>query len=52
MTIGPGFGTFYIPGNSHTILRSGNFYSTNVGGKTVPQWIGDLINGTTSHVGP
>lgn len=51
-TIGPGFGTFYIPGNSHTILRSGNLYSTTAGGKTVAQWITDTINGTTSHVGP
>lgn len=52
MSIGPGFGTFYIPGNSHTILRSGNVYTTNVGGKTVAAWIGDLVGGTASHVGP
>lgn len=52
MTIGPGFGTFYIPGSSHTILRSNNIYSTSAGGKTVATWIGELIGGTASHVGP
>jgi len=52
MTIGPNFGTFYIPGNTHTILRSGNMYTTTAGGKTVAQWIADTIAGTTSHVGP
>jgi len=52
MAAGAGFGTFYIAGSSHTILRSGNFYTTTAGGKTVAQWLGDTINGTTSHVGP
>lgn len=51
-SVGDSFGTFYIPGNSHTILRSGNFYTTTAGGKTVAQWFADTINGTTSHVGP
>jgi cysteine-rich repeat protein len=51
-TVGPSFGTFYVPGSSHTILRSPNVYTTTAGGKTVAQWLGDTISGTTSHVGP
>lgn len=52
MTAGPGFGTFYIPGNSHTILRSGSFYSATAGGTTVAEWMGDVIEGTAAHLGP
>jgi cysteine-rich repeat protein len=52
MAIGPSFGTFYIPGNSHTILRSANVYTTMAGGKTVAQWVTETLGGTTSHVGP
>ncbi|MFN0252640.1 MAG: pectin acetylesterase-family hydrolase [Kofleriaceae bacterium] len=52
-TVGTGtFGTFYVPGNGHTILRSGNVYTSMAGGKTVATWIGDLIGGTASHLGP
>lgn len=46
------FGTFYVPGSGHTILRSGGVYTTMAGGKTVAAWIGELIGGTASHVGP
>ena len=47
-----GFGTFYITGSSHTILRSGNFYTTTAGNMTVAQWLGTTIAGTTAHLGP
>ena len=49
---GAGFGTYYITGSSHTILRSGGYYSTNVGGTTVAQWIGKTLAGETTHIGP
>lgn len=52
MAIGDNFGTFYIAGTTHTILRSGNVYTTTEGGKTVMQWIGDALAGTASDVGP
>lgn len=48
----PDLGTYYIPGSSHTILRAPAFYTTTVGGMTVPQWIEGLLSGTTAHVGP
>jgi hypothetical protein len=49
---GTNFGTFYIGGSSHTILRSANFYSTSAGSTAVTTWIGDTIAGTPSNVGP
>ncbi|HEX5058698.1 MAG TPA: pectin acetylesterase-family hydrolase [Kofleriaceae bacterium] len=52
MAAGPNFGTYYITGSSHTILRTTSFYSTTVGGKTIPQWIQGTLDGATSHVGP
>jgi len=52
MAAGPGFGSYYTPGTSHTILRTGNVYSTTIDGKSVAQWIGDLLAGTTSNIGP
>ncbi len=48
----PGFGTFYIAGTSHTRLRSGSFYTTMIGGTTLPEWIADILAGTANHVGP
>jgi cysteine-rich repeat protein len=51
-TDNPDLGTFYVTGSSHTILRSGNFYTTKIGTMTLPQWTTDLIGGTTSSVGP
>jgi hypothetical protein len=51
-TDNPGLGTFYVTGSSHTILRSGNFYTTKVGTMTLPQWTADLVGGTTANVGP
>lgn len=47
-----GFGSFYIAGTAHTRLRSSSFYTTMVGGVTLPVWLGNLINGTSATVGP
>jgi cysteine-rich repeat protein len=49
---GPGFGTYYITGSSHTILRNAAFYTTKVGDTTIPQWIEGAIGGNATHVGP
>lgn len=49
---GTSFGTYYITGSSHTILRTSNYYSMKVGDVTVPQWIQATLDGNTSHVGP
>jgi cysteine-rich repeat protein len=49
---GASFGTYYIAGSSHTILRSGSYYTTKIGDTTVPQWIESTLAGTSMHVGP
>jgi cysteine-rich repeat protein len=49
---GPGFGTYYITGSSHTILRNASFYTTKIGEVTIPQWIEGVLAGTATHVGP
>ena len=48
----PGFGTFYITGSSHTILRSAGYYSTKIGDATVASWVGGTLAGTTANLGP
>jgi hypothetical protein len=52
MADSPGLGTYYVTGSSHTILRSGNFYTQKVGDTTAAQWMTNAISGTTSHLGP
>jgi len=52
MTGGASFGTFYVAGSGHTILRSGSFYATKIGETTLPQWMASTLAGTTGHVGP
>jgi len=51
-TVGAGFGTYYIAGSSHTILRSSAFYTTKIGTTTIPQWIDSTIAGTSANLGP
>jgi cysteine-rich repeat protein len=48
----PGLGTYYIPGSSHTVLRTANYYATTVAGTSVAQWIQNAVTGTTAHLGP
>jgi cysteine-rich repeat protein len=52
MADGPGFGTYYISGTSHTILRTPSYYTTTVGAMTVPQWIASMLAGSSLDVGP
>jgi hypothetical protein len=49
---GPGFGSYYITGASHTILRSNGFYDTAIDGKSPADWVGDAVRGEPTHVGP
>lgn len=43
--------TFYVLGLGHTALRVG-FYLTFAQGKSLPQWVGDVLDGQITHVGP
>ena len=49
---GTSFGTYYISGSSHTILRSANFYTTTSGNTLLTRWMTDLIGGTPANLGP
>jgi pectinacetylesterase len=50
--VGAGFGSYFVAGTTHTILRSPAFYSNMTGGSTVPQWITGVMNGDAPQVGP
>lgn len=52
MADSPGIGTYFVTGSSHTILRSGNFYTTKLGDATVAQWLASTLAGSATHVGP
>ncbi len=43
--------TFYRTGLSHTVLRVG-YGITSVDGVSVPEWIGNVLDGDIRHVGP
>lgn len=45
------WGSFYINSDQHTWL-SGSYYTASVGGIKLVDWVGQLIDGQPSHVGP
>lgn len=49
----PNFGTYFIRGNSHTVLELPTFYTTEVDGVKLTDWVRDIVTGTKAvHVGP
>jgi hypothetical protein len=46
------WGTYFIDSIQHTWLLGPGFYTTVVNGKALPAWIGDLLAGQPSNVGP
>jgi hypothetical protein len=46
------WGTYYIDSIQHTWLLGPGFYLTTVNGTSLPAWVGALVNGQTSNVGP
>ena len=48
----PAWGTFFVPGDGHTfIASSARFYDPLVEGRSVADWLGDLLAGAPSDVG-
>jgi len=47
----PEISTFYVVGLGHTVLRLG-FNVTTVDGTSVPEWVGSVLDGEITHVGP
>jgi hypothetical protein len=48
----PNWGTYYIDSASHTWLLGPGFYTTKVNGKKLSAWVGELLNGQPSNIGP
>jgi cysteine-rich repeat protein len=46
------FGTFYAEGWEHTCIVGDCFYETVAEGVALTDWVGELVSGSTSHVGP
>jgi cysteine-rich repeat protein len=43
--------TFYLTGLGHTVLRVG-YNITSIDGTSVPEWVGQVLAGEITHVGP
>jgi cysteine-rich repeat protein len=46
------FGTYYVEGNEHTCIGDDCFYEMVVDGVALTDFVADLLEGSTSHVGP
>ena len=48
----PDYGTFYMAGDTHTYLSKQDYYTLEVGGVVLSDWVADIIAGEPSHVAP
>ena len=48
----PDFGSYYKTGDTHTYLSGNSYYSLEVDGVLLSDWVSDIIAGTPSHVAP
>ena len=48
----PVWASYYAPGIGHTITSGPGYYTTEVDGLRLVDWLAALLNGETSHVGP
>lgn len=49
----PGWSTYFVSSISHTYLVGPAFYTTEVDGTKLTEWVGTLVNGgTPGHIGP
>lgn len=46
------WGSFIIPGDVHTWIGGNSYYTTEVGGMLLVDWVTDLLNGSPSHLSP
>jgi len=46
------FGTYFKTGSSHTYIAKDDYYTLEVGGVLLVDWVTDMIAGQTSHVAP
>ena len=48
----PVWGSYFVAGTGHTILSSPGYYTTEVAGVPLTEWIDALLHGDVSHVNP
>jgi hypothetical protein len=48
----PVWGSFFLDGTAHTVIAGSSFYTAEVGGVPLTQWVGELLQGQMSHVNP
>ncbi len=48
----PSSGTFYKTGNSHTYISKPDYYTLEVSGVLLVDWVADLMAGDAAHVAP
>lgn len=46
------FGSYLFEGSTHTMIGSSRFYTHEVDGTSLRDWVADLLDGKPSHVGP
>jgi hypothetical protein len=49
---GPDFGTFFKTGTTHTYLSKNDYYTLEVSGVLLVDWVADLMAGDVAHVAP
>jgi len=51
--LGPhGWGSYFIPGNTHVWTQSSTFYNTEVAGVPLTDWLADLMAGAPAQIAP
>ena len=45
-------GSYYIPSTDHTWISGSRFYSTEVAGVLLTDWVADLLAGEVAHISP
>jgi hypothetical protein len=49
---GAHWASYYVPSVTHTYLLGPGYFTTQVGGKSLTDWIRDLLKGQATNVGP
>ena len=49
---GEPWGSFYVPGTTHTFISSGFIGWHSAEGVALPQWVADIVDGAPVHLGP
>ncbi|HEY8379332.1 MAG TPA: pectin acetylesterase-family hydrolase [Nannocystis sp.] len=48
----PVWGTYIVPGTNHTVISGPGYYSTEVAGVPLTDWLDELLAGHAAHISP